>query len=257
MLLRDDSDSSWKKYGSKDPYYGVLSDEMYRKQNLNQASLEEFFESGQSHINHVLSVVEEHFGNKLMAAALDFGCGVGRLVLPLSRIYTKVSGVDVAPSMIEEAHKNCQAFDVNNVNFFRSDDQLSEVNGEYDLVHSVIVLQHIPRRRGEKIIRRLMQLTKPAGGILVIHVNLTRNASVIRKVINYGRRNFWPLDWFVNFTQGKSINEPFMQMNSYNLTRIILDAYQYGFEQFFMERFHNDEYPGILLYAKRGATQSD
>lgn len=220
--------------------------------------LDEFFASGEEHINHVLAVVEKQFGSHLNSSALDFGCGVGRLVLPLSKIHTKVSGVDVAPSMIAEAQQNCRTFGVKNVDFFLSDDRLSEVKGEYDLVHSVIVLQHIPRKRGEKIIKRLMQLTRPRGGVLVIHVNLIRNASAIRKVVNQMRKNFRPLHWLINCVQGKPLNEPLMQMNCYNVNRILLDAYQLGFEEFFIERFHNhveklhnNEYPGILLYAKR------
>ncbi len=82
-----------------------------------------------------------------MARALDFGCGVGRLVIPLSKIAESVTGVDVSESMLNEAISNCDNQNVNNANFIKADDNLSMLSGKYDFIHSYIVFQHIPTKR--------------------------------------------------------------------------------------------------------------
>lgn len=250
MWFKDSSDKSWNKYGVNDPYFGVLTSEKFRKENLNDDSLKDFFNSGAEHIDHVHEVIKRVFGDTVNKSALDFGCGVGRLLIPLSKYYRQVTGVDIAPSMLLEASSNCRKFNINNVSLLESDDQLSKVCQKFDFVHSVIVLQHIPRSRGMKIIKRLMNLTAD-GGIMMIHVNLTRNSSRIIKSINFFRKFFVPFHWLINLLSRKRYDEPFMQMNSYNLNLILLEAYANHFNEFFIEKYHNNEYPGVLLFGKK------
>src|SRR5262249_22162626 len=51
----------------------------------------------------------------------------------------------------------------------KGDDDLSAVTGTFDLVHTFIVLQHIPVERGVRIARRLVELIAP-GGCGALHV---------------------------------------------------------------------------------------
>ena len=48
-------------------------------------------------------------------AALDYGCGVGRLTLPLAERCEHVYGVDVSPSMLREAARNAARMGLPNV----------------------------------------------------------------------------------------------------------------------------------------------
>ena len=61
-------------------------------------------------------------------SALDFGCGVGRLLVPLARRCPSVVGVDVADSMLAQARARCDAVGVTNVRLLKSDDRLSRVD---------------------------------------------------------------------------------------------------------------------------------
>ena len=36
------TDQAWEKWGSQNPYFGVITDEKYRNENISAASKEEF-----------------------------------------------------------------------------------------------------------------------------------------------------------------------------------------------------------------------
>ena len=69
-----------------------------------------------------------HLGIKCaQKSSLDFGCGVGRLIIPFARVFEHVTGVDISPAMLEIAQRNCLEQGIHNVEFVRSDDELSRV----------------------------------------------------------------------------------------------------------------------------------
>jgi hypothetical protein len=63
---------------------------------------------------------------------------------------------------------------VTNATLVRADDTLSAVEGQFDLVHSTIVFQHIENERGLDLIARLVKLVAP-GGVVSIHVTYGRD----------------------------------------------------------------------------------
>ena len=103
------------------------------------------------------------------ATVLDFGCGVGRTLVPFASIGGRVIGMDVAPSMLDEARANCRAFGVHNMDLQLADDELLRAPGHFDLVHSFIVFQHIAPERGKALFARLIERIA-AGGVGAIHV---------------------------------------------------------------------------------------
>jgi tRNA/tmRNA/rRNA uracil-C5-methylase (TrmA/RlmC/RlmD family) len=103
------TDRDWEKWGQIEPYFGVFSAEQYLLKNISDDAKASFFQSGVNHINHVMATCRKHFDPDFSPSrALDFGCGVGRLVVPLSGIVHEVVGVDVSISMLLEARKNCE-----------------------------------------------------------------------------------------------------------------------------------------------------
>lgn len=75
--------------------------------------------------------------------ALEIGCGIGRLMIPLSEHFTDVFGVDISPEMVRyamfhlSATKNCYAMLTDGNTFPVQSDVV-------DFVYSVICFQHIP-----------------------------------------------------------------------------------------------------------------
>ncbi len=168
-----DTDRDWELWGRKDPYFGVLTDPRYRKENLTDDARATFFASGDIHVHHVLGLAERVAPGLQPRRILDFGCGVGRLVLAFAANADEVVGVDVSEAMLIEAGRNGRERGLTNITLCKSDDELSLVQGPFDLVHTAIVLQHIPPERGNQIFRELVARIRP-GGVGVIQVTYAK-----------------------------------------------------------------------------------
>ncbi len=221
FLLADDPDESWRKFGSNDPYFGVITAEKFRKKNLNEAALRDFFASGENHIAKILEIVRcQVTADPAMNSAVDFGCGVGRLVLPLARRYGHATGIDISDDYIAEARRNCQKQGITNADFCESVEQLASEGRRFDLAHSSIVFNHIPWSRGRKIIGDLYALLN-SGGVMAIQVMHRHKRSHLRGVFRWARRSFAPFNWMANVFQRRPIFEPLMQGNAYPLDELL------------------------------------
>jgi SAM-dependent methyltransferase len=88
-------------------------------------------------------------------------------------------GVDVSAGMFAEARNNAQELRANNITFVHSDDTLSSVSRQFDLINSFIVFQHIPTARGEVILHRLRE----AGvGMLQFTYGYSSSTSVVKRL---------------------------------------------------------------------------
>jgi SAM-dependent methyltransferase len=76
------------------------------------------------------------------ARAVEVGCGVGRLALPMADQFGEVIAVDIAPSMIRRLAEHAERAGVDNVRGFLPGEPWDE-QGVTDFVYSLIVFQHI------------------------------------------------------------------------------------------------------------------
>ena len=151
---------TFEKLGRDDPLYGVLTDHKRRHNKWDPA---EFFETGVKEIAGVMAYLEAQQLTIARGAVLDFGCGVGRLSQALALHFERVTGVDIADTMIENARKFNQHGDrvryvVNTV------DDLSRLeSASFDFVYTNITLQHMPPEAATKYIQEFFRLLKPGG----------------------------------------------------------------------------------------------
>lgn len=158
------TDLDWEAWGLKDAYFGVLTDARFRAAVLDDEARRTFFESGRMHVDSVLETCRSRLlPGFAPRRALDFGCGVGRVAIPLAACVEEVVGLDISPSMLAEAQRNCERHGTTNVRLHLSDDSLSAIEGPFDLVHSCIVLQHIEIARGRQLFERLVEAIAPGG----------------------------------------------------------------------------------------------
>jgi len=250
------SDKAWKILGKKEPYYGVLGQDMYLKENLNTRTEKEFFESGEIFVGELFKKIHEKidFGFNPVNI-LDFGCGPGRLTIPFSRYADKIVGMDISQDMLNEARINCQKFNIGNVSFLLSDDNLSLLKTQrFDLVHTFIVMQHINVKRGEKLILQLINSINP-NGIGAIHL-VYADSFPVRKIVNYFRDRIPNLYLFLRMIrkmmQGKRYdNLPQMQNNNYNLNKIFMLLQKANVKEIYSFFTCHWQYMGVMLIFKK------
>jgi SAM-dependent methyltransferase len=252
-MLNLSSDAAWKKFGSIDPYYGVVSHDRFHAGRMDQEAYTDFFRSGEEHVASVLDRVRRHLAPAFRPdRMLDFGCGVGRLVVPLARLGGRVTGVDVSEGMLREAAANCERQGLSNVELVRSDDRLSAVQGTFDFVHSFIVFQHIPPARGMAIVRSLLARLEE-GGVGALHFTYARRASLARRGVSWMRRTVPFANSVVNLAQGKPWAYPLMQMHSYDLNRLLELLNEHGCPETYLYQTDHGGYLGAMLFFRKSA----
>lgn len=162
-----DTDRDWTKIAEEEPYWGILSSEEFRGRELSPEMREKFFSEGEGFVSELFAQIKRQLPDFRPSRSLDFGCGVGRLLIPIARRSTEAVGIDIAPKMLELATFNIKNAGLTNTSLVASDDNLSMVSGEFDFIHSYIVLQHIPLERGYIYFRRLLGLLV-LGGVFAI-----------------------------------------------------------------------------------------
>jgi SAM-dependent methyltransferase len=224
------TDDEWRAWGERDPYFAVITDPAFRRANLDDAALAQFFASGEQHVQYLQATCRRHLDPRFrFGRALDFGCGVGRVVVPLAAVAESVVGVDVSQAMLDVARRHCDEAGLTNVELALSDDALSTVAGPFDFVHSFIVLQHIDVARGRTLFRRLLALLAP-GGVAALQVTYARTMDadafgkpvepVKRPLRRLVRRAAVRLGLLPPAPQAVS-PDPHMQMNCYSLDELL------------------------------------
>lgn len=174
---------NWNKLGHIDPLWAVLTD--HGKEN-RQWNIDEFFETGEREIKEVLQHLESLQTAVTGSKALDFGCAVGRLTQALATRFDEVYGIDIAPSMIEQAkqlnkHGNRCKYILNEV------DHLGVFGDSFfDFIYSNITLQHMKPRYIWKYLAEFIRTLKP-GGVMVFQLpsERLRGAALIKRIARF------------------------------------------------------------------------
>ena len=156
----------WDHLGRTDPLWAILTEPGRRHGGWDAA---EFFATGEREIAEVMDRAAAFGLPVARGAALDFGCGVGRLTQALADRFEQVTGVDIAPAMLEGAraynrHGDRCRYLLNEHNHLHA---LGD--GAFDLVYSRITLQHLPRRHIRAYLAEFVRVLRP-GGLLVFQL---------------------------------------------------------------------------------------
>lgn len=224
------TDQDWERWGAQDPYFGVYSDDRFRMDVLSDDTHAAFFASGEVHVEAVFDALRRHFPDASPPRdALDFGCGVGRLALPLARRVDRVLGLDISASMLEEAGRNRDLTGCNNLALAPADEALSAIARPIDLLHSHIVFQHVPWPRGRLILKSLAERVAPGGLVFVQVLSAHRGGRALRALAN-ARYTIRPLHWLWNLAHRRPLLDPPMQLHVYDLDVIQAELRELGFE---------------------------
>jgi SAM-dependent methyltransferase len=161
--VKERNADDWEELARREPYFPVLTNEGIRE--------EAFLETGEADISLLLSAIASILGEVLPANALDFGCGAGRLTLPLARRAAQVVACDIAPTILEHARRNAHEAGLRNVTFIETAELAELPDGQFDFVCSLLVFQHIRPAEGYVLIRTLLRLLGP-GGVAALQLTL-------------------------------------------------------------------------------------
>jgi SAM-dependent methyltransferase len=158
----------WEELAALDPLWAVLS-EPDRKGG--RWELDSFLATGELEVARTLGRVAELGLPERRERALDFGCGVGRVTRALASRFEQVVGLDASRTMVEHARRINE--DMPNASFVAGSlDRLDP--GSFDLVWSVLVLQHLAPDEVEPAVERLVELARPGGAVVFQLPHATR-----------------------------------------------------------------------------------
>jgi SAM-dependent methyltransferase len=250
MILRANPTSDWKKFGDIDPYFGVLTQPEFKSERITDDVKDKFFASGVDHVEKVISVATRLFPDARRDVALDFGCGTGRLAFALAGYFGEVVGLDIAQGMLDEASNEATRRGIDSVHFASSLDRSQFTPDRYDFVHSYIVLQHIPPKIGYGIIADMLTALRP-GGIGAIHLTHAEIWDVrfgsLRRLI----KDTIPLRIILNIMRGRKWNYPTMQMNRYDLSRVLKLLLSHKIDDIAVHQVHLWEHLGVYLFFRK------
>ncbi|MDX6647570.1 MAG: hypothetical protein QOK40_3297 [Miltoncostaeaceae bacterium] len=145
----------WDACGRDDPLWAIIPRAGWE--------IEPFFASGEADVALLMDQIAALGLDPPRGRALDFGCGVGRLTQPLGGRYDEVVGVDIAPAMLELAeHHNglgarCRYLLNETPDLHRFPD------AHFDLVCTLITLQHVHPRYVAGYLREFVRVLAPGG----------------------------------------------------------------------------------------------
>jgi SAM-dependent methyltransferase len=248
------SDKQWIRLGRTDPYLQTVRtlDPYKLDPDLPRDGKSLYFASGERYVADLFDSIGRYvrpgFKSRL---AVDFGCSVGRVAIPLARRCDAVIGLDVSIDALDEARRNATRFDAPNVSWLPSDDGLSSVSGAPDLFHSYNVLQHLEVRRGLRIVRKALAMLAP-GGVFAIHVPYADRASRLRRAINWTQAHLSGVNMLANVARGRAYDYPHMLMNPYDLAALFTCVAEIGAPGVHCKFVDQGRYPGVLLLGRTG-----
>jgi SAM-dependent methyltransferase len=240
-----DTDADWRRIGEAQPYWGVLSGERYRTENIDEAALNDFYGSGQGDIQAVVERASRFLGAwPAPRRALDFGCGVGRLVYAMTPYAEEVVGYDVSPEMLSKAEsRNAESLNNGHVRFTSA-----WPKGGFDWINSYIVFQHIPPQRGLELLEKLLGQLNP-GGLVSLHFTVYRDAR-----LEPTPRPYAAALKLVKQCLGRPTEPPAgsVSMFDYDLSKILAALVRGGVSESAMLHLDHNGHHGVQIIGRRG-----
>ncbi len=128
----------------------------------------EFFRIGVLEIAEAMQYARTLHRPQRRRAALDFGCGAGRLTQALAEHFDVVTGVDVSPAMLALAEQYNRQGERCRFVCNRSAGLEQFPSDAFDFIYSAITLQHLRPSLTRSYLREFVRLLAPGGLLLFV-----------------------------------------------------------------------------------------
>jgi ubiquinone/menaquinone biosynthesis C-methylase UbiE len=150
----------WDARAKANPLFVIATD--------HSKSEDDFWNSGIKESKKILGIGTHRFQeitkNKdpSKMRILEIGCGIGRILLPMSKIFGESIGIDISSEMVQQGQKhivnipNCKILENDGIDLALFSDN------DFDFCYSFIVFQHIPDKKiVENYINEVSRILKP------------------------------------------------------------------------------------------------
>lgn len=156
----DEVGRDWTRLGEQDPLWAV---HMARDKRGGRWDDDDFLALGRADVA-VARVWLDRLGLPTeWDRVLDFGCGAGRLSQALAEHAVEVVGVDISAPMLEQARRLDRSNGRCRFVLKEAGDLRLFGDGEFDLVYSELVLQHLPLLAIEAYVAEFLRVLRPGG----------------------------------------------------------------------------------------------
>jgi 2-polyprenyl-3-methyl-5-hydroxy-6-metoxy-1,4-benzoquinol methylase len=178
--LKDPHADAWEALAQRQGQFAVLTHD-------GRLATSEFFATGEADLSALLSAAASMIGREIpLTSALDFGCGAGRLTLPLARRAKTVTACDLAPTMLAHARRNAEEAGLRNITYMETDALAALPDERFSFICSLLVLQYVPWSAGHEILRTLMRLLA-RGGVAFLHIMLAPRGAGLSQLARLSR----------------------------------------------------------------------
>lgn len=168
--VRERDAAEWEALARREPYFSLLDSNGACDSAGSSVPSAAYFQSGEEDVATLLAALTALLSREIpLRRVLDFGCGAGRLTLPLARRAERVVACDIAATMLAHVRRNAANAGLRNVTTLSSDAVLELPPGSFDFVCTLLVFQHIATSTGTLLFRKLIELLIP-GGIAAVQV---------------------------------------------------------------------------------------
>jgi SAM-dependent methyltransferase len=239
-IEKRDTDTDWRALGESQPHWAVLSHDDYRSENLTEERLQAFYDTGRVDIEHTVALLHEATGVRPSGAALDFGCGVGRLTEAMCDYAETVVGCDISPGMLRRAcDRHGRARYVQGL-----------PEGSFSWINSFIVLQHIPPERGMPILETLLGKLEP-GGLLSVQLTVWLEPRNMQPAPRPGWRGV--LDVMARRRWVQRLQPGVIFMYAYDLSAVVRLVNLAGITDMRMVSTDHDGHHGVIILGRKAA----
>jgi ubiquinone/menaquinone biosynthesis C-methylase UbiE len=239
----------WESFAASEPFFAILSHEKYLRANLDESAERAFFESGEEHVAMLFETIRTHVSSTFAAAsALEYGCGAGRLAIPLARRVGSVTAVDASPAMLAAAREQAAKAGVTKIDFASAKDFASD-RRHFDLVTLHLVLQRLPPSEGLPLLRTVAEKVG-YGGIGVFHVPFRKTSKRSLEAVRWTRAHVPGANAAFNIARGKT-SIPYFPTYTYELNDVFALLQDAGFEKPYVVMQRHGDVDGAIVHAQR------
>ncbi|MDB5974301.1 MAG: methyltransferase type 12 [Nevskia sp.] len=154
---------AWEHLGITGAHNSVLTDPQFLPENLAE-SIDRFWASGVSEAEILKKTLARHgYAQITDKICVEYGCGVGRVTVPLAKACRHVHAYDISKAHLSLAETRASSEATNNVTFHLCSENLAEPLQKCDIFYSRLVFQHNPPPIIKLLIQQSLRSLRPKG----------------------------------------------------------------------------------------------